>query len=127
MKKVYQRTSNDCHTAAYASLLELPYESVPRFYDDSGRVIPNWKKLRDDFLADYGLQSIVFDNAEEIIKHIKGFYIVGIESQTEKYKTDGTLHAVIYKDGVPFFDPKYDTVDWEAKPVSIEILSPIFK
>lgn len=108
MKKVFMRHKNDCYTACLATVLGLPYEQVPRFFDDEDNVVGEWTETVNSFLEGYGLQVVTVKGDLDFIKQLKGLLIVAGLSYTPEYREKDQFHAVIYRDGELYHDPKPD-------------------
>lgn len=110
MKKVYMKHSNDCYTACLATVLGLPYESVPRFFNDDDSLVAEWDETLTTFLDPLGYQIVTVDVGEGscFLNGLKGYQIVAGLSYTPEHRERGNLHAVIYKDGKLYHDPKPD-------------------
>jgi len=116
--KIYSRSNTDCLTACYATILKLPYETVPQFYDEeTGIVIDNWTGVRNAFLALSGYYSLKFER--DFLSVTKGKVIIEI-------KTKQHHHAVIAKDGKLWHDPSnlFNKIPYKHIS-SVEILIPI--
>lgn len=98
----------NCMTACFASLFDLPLEKVPDFItiEKEGK---DWIQVMLDFIWDQGCEF----NGRGFSEHISmpeynhgidGYVIVGGPSPRGKVIAPSG-HAVIYKDGKPFFDP----------------------
>ena len=95
----------NCFTACIASLFDLPIEQVPHFSsykEDWFMVFYNF--LKETEFEINGTWHIPNTPDWKSFKGIDGYVIVGGESP-RKIKNG---HAVIYKDGEPFFDPHPD-------------------
>jgi hypothetical protein len=96
-------TKGNCFTACIASIMDLPINEVPHFASYG----QDWFKVFWEFLKDkpfemngtWSVQSM--PNWKEEFNGIDGYVIVGGESP--RGVKGG--HAVIYKNGEPFFDP----------------------
>lgn len=108
MKKVFMRHKNDCYTACLATVLGLPYEEVPRFFDDNDNVIGEWTETVNAFLDRHGLQCVTVKGDADFIASLKGLCIVAGLSYTQEYREKEQFHAVIYLDGELYHDPKPD-------------------
>ena len=120
------RTKNDCYTACLATLLNIPYKKVPRFFDNDNNLIDDWDTRLNNFLNNIGYQHLVFNTSLHMIKRIKGMCIVSGVSYTQEHRDKGHYHAVIYKDGSLYHDPKPNP-EGEIIPDEIDLIFPIFK
>lgn len=95
----YDRDDNTdgrtCLSAAYASILEMDLNDIPRFEDME---LNKWYPRLRRWLNILGFEMIEF--REERI--FKGYYLVSGESAR------GILHLVVYKDGKLVHDPHPD-------------------
>lgn len=124
--KVFMRHKNDCYTACLATLLGLPYEDVPRFFDDNNELLGDWSQQVSAFLLPRELQILQFDSSPEILNSLRGLIICAGPSYTPEFKELEHFHAVIYKDGKLWHDPKPNPVG-VIEPKVIDILVPIYK
>ena len=104
----------NCFSACLASLLDLPIEQVPYFYEP--RILKiGWGKVLMEFLDKHGysyegyLTVTEHDQLtyrEQMLDHkgVDGYHIVGGPSP----RGSKAGHAVIYKNAHPFFDPHPD-------------------
>lgn len=101
----------DCLTAAVASLLELPYESVPYW---SGMPQNEWGLNFVDFLRKSGYEyvgtksklpddsnEVYWEKVANVCKGVNGYYVVAGTSARGWARG----HAVVYKDGKLAHDP----------------------
>jgi hypothetical protein len=131
MKKIYMQKENDCFTACLATLFQVPYELIPRFLNDlgdtvnhSGHVVTTWEDAVHPWLNSIGMEIMYIHTDKEHIKTIKGYVIVAGLSYTESMKAKNVHHAVIYKDGELWHDPKpYPT--GVIEPEYIDLIYPI--
>ena len=98
-------TVGNCLQSCVASLLDLPIEEVPHF----SWYMSDWFRKLYSFIEEKGYVVIITGvkqnpNWREEIKGIDGYVIVGGKSPRGIFNG----HAVIYKDGEPFFDPHPD-------------------
>lgn len=104
MKPVFQTdltpTHGNCFSACLASVLELPIERVPNFYDLAPHSEPAawWAEVRA-WLAPLGWGVIHATVPAEVLAEYPGILIVG--GKTSRY----TDHAVVYVDGQLAHDP----------------------
>ena len=113
MKKYFMQHSNDCYTACIATLLQVPYELVPRFMNDNnetvdldGNLEPDWHTVVMKFFNKAGLGLLYLNTNEQHIKTMPGYIIVTGLSYTPGMREKGIYHSVIYKDGELWHDPK---------------------
>ncbi len=90
----------NCIQACVASLMDLPLRQVPHFVMYGNKMMD----VMTDFCNQNGYKfSGVKKNLTDYdicnFKGVDGFYIIGGKSPRNKYG-----HAVIYKDGCPYFD-----------------------
>lgn len=127
MEKVFMRTFNDCQTAAYATILQVPYEEAPRLYNENDEILDNWRDITDTFLASKGYYRIVFEPYPDLLKSLAGKFIAGVESSSEEYREKGYEHAVIFENGKLWHDPGCEGRDITLTDIkSVELLIPIF-
>lgn len=99
-----ENVQGNCMATCVACMLDLPVSQVPNFVE-SGRTFD----LLGEFLANRGYKFNGFwyypppDWAQRF-RGVDGFAIVGGPSPRPYVNA----HAVIYKNGVPFFDPHQD-------------------
>lgn len=99
-------TVGNCLAACVASLLDLPIEALPHFSWYMG----DWYRMLYNFLKEKGYEvngtQTIKENPDwhKGFKGIDGYVIVGGKSPRGIHNG----HAVIYKDGQPFFDPHPD-------------------
>lgn len=97
--------NGNCFTACIASLFDMPTDQVPHFSSYG----ENWFQVFYDFLktTDFEINGTWYipNNPQwKDFKGIDGYVIVG--GKSPRGIKNG--HAVIYKDGEPFFDPHPD-------------------
>lgn len=121
--KVLMQTDNDCLTACLATVFNLPYEDCPRFWPDGNDAepYPDHDKRYVDFLHTKGLYPVTIQFNPAILEIIQGFCIVTVESNSEANRISGVGHAVVYKDGKPYFDPDTGDVPLDRKPTHIDL------
>ena len=89
----------NCVQSCVASLFDLPLSQVPHFVTYGNEMMC----VLRDFCDSHGYKfSGIKKNPNECdlkFEGVNGFYIIGGKSPRNKYG-----HAVIYKDGMPFFD-----------------------
>jgi hypothetical protein len=105
VEKVFMRRRDDCMTACLATVLKVPYESVPLLFGENGEDLPDWKEKLDNFLASHGYQLMEVRCEAEHVGRLKGMLICWGLSGNAHYASLGYTHAVIYKDGELFHDP----------------------
>lgn len=98
--------NGNCFTACVASLFDMPIDQVPHF---SSYGSGSWIQIFFDFLNTTefelnGTWHIPYKPNWKDFKGIDGYVIVG--GGSPRGIKNG--HAVIYKDGEPFFDPHPD-------------------
>lgn len=126
MKKHFMQYRNDCYTCCLATVLGLPYEEVPRFYNDNDELLGDWDKQVSAFLEKHNLQVVQVQMSPEVLKLLKGLAIVAGPSYTPEYRDRGEYHAVVYLNGELFHDPKPNptgTID----PEIVDLLVPILR
>lgn len=106
--KIWMRRRNDCYTALLAMLLGLPYEEVPLFFENPEDVTsPSFNEWVDTFLSSRGLARVCITVNEKWLQECqRGYAIVSGPSPSKEFQGTGTFHAVLYKDGSLFHDPK---------------------
>lgn len=110
----------DCHRAAVATMLDLPYEAVPHF-NVGGPDGPEFKFRERTFLATHGLRPIDAVYAGEEVDRAKDFppgpglvlYIVSMLNPGVPYllggrSRNGVDHTVVALDGEIVHDPGMD-------------------
>lgn len=94
----------DCQRAVIASLLDLPIEEVPHFLQEAnGDAMGFWERIQT-FCAARGFayvsfrspaRPILFGSDADVFHEISG----------PSPRRAGVFHAVVGRNGVPFFDP----------------------
>lgn len=125
MQKVYMRHNNDCYTCCLATVLGLEYESVPRFFDDDDNLVLDWGVAVSEFLRRHGYQLVSVTADISAIRAMQGLCIVAGPSYSERYKGTGTYHAVVYRDGHLWHDPKPNP-EGVIEPELMDLIVPIF-
>lgn len=95
----------NCFSACIASLMDLPLEHVPHFSSHG----PNWFNVFYEFIKTTEFEfngTCYIPNTPDWkdFKGVDGYVIIG--GGSPRGIKNG--HAVIYKDGYPFFDPHPD-------------------
>lgn len=119
VKQLYRhdppRVFGDCHRAALASILELPCEAVPHFYEliDGEKPDPATVSQRErSYLASQGLVGITtcFSEGIELQAVLDGiaYYNPGVYWILGGTSRNGTGHSVVACDGAIVHDPALD-------------------
>jgi len=126
MQKVYMRQKNDCYTACLATIFRLPYEDVPRFFDDPEAVTAqNFNEKVDQWLGTKGLGRICIGVDPEWVRtQAKGAVLVSGLSPNPVMAKAGTFHCVVYLNGVLFHDPN-PYPEGEVTPTQMDIIYPL--
>lgn len=107
----------NCFSACIASLFDMPLDLVPHFAADKDWFDLFWEFLKTtpfDFEGTWDVKNN--PNWFQDFKGVDGYVIVG--GTSPRGIKNG--HAVIYKDGMPFFDPHPDgTFLIEAKHINL--------
>lgn len=90
----------DCMRACVASLLDLPIERVPHFFDGGVNSVVFDKRV-SDFLAERGLVELSMPAAAASRSH----YIREFHHLMYGYTERGTYHAVVARCGLVVHDP----------------------
>lgn len=127
LEKIYMRHKNDCMTCCLAMVLGLKHEDVPRFFDDNNVPIGDGYFCEvEKFLVARGFQLITI-TADESICNLKGYVIAAGPSYNPEFQKLGVWHAVVYKDGELWCDPKGENPPGAIVPEHIDLIVPIFK
>lgn len=94
-------TYGNCLTACMASLTDMPINYVPYFIGMNNPRKEIEKYLDKCGMVFHGYKYDLPNDWGQRFRGVDGFVIVGGDSP--RYKN--TTHAVIYRDGKPFFDP----------------------
>lgn len=102
-------TLGNCMQACFASVFDLPIESVPDFIMIEKEGGEDWIEVMFRFLAEHGAAWHGSGTPEQLTdsrynQGIDGYVFVGGTSPRGKAICPQG-HMVIYKDGKPFFDP----------------------
>lgn len=97
MKPQHQKRRVECMRACVASILELPYDSVPLIDPDAENVETFLEKWRQ-FVRRHGYD-LLWIGSEALVHQPKG-YSIGVGANK-----DGEDHAVVCLDGKEVFDP----------------------
>lgn len=124
--KVFMRHKNDCYTACLATVLGLEYEQVPRFFDDEDVMLGDWQEMVAAFLNSRGYQVVELIVNPNLLRDLKGLYIAAGPSYTPERRAKGEFHAVVYKDGALWHDPKPNPIG-VIEPEVIDLIVPIFQ
>jgi len=92
----------DCARAVIASLLELPIAEVPHFMQLADEVHGFWNRLYD-WLENRGYEFL--PNVSLIYHWREGDPDLYHEMSGPSPRGNGTYHAIVGKNGKPFFDP----------------------
>lgn len=125
VNKVFMRGSNDCMTATLASILGIPYESVPRFLDDNDNPVGgDFNKAVSDFLYKHGLQLVVLAPGDWL-RNLKGFHLAYVASSNPHYANLGYTHSVVIENGVVVHNPDPKGYIGQIPLIGVELLVPI--
>lgn len=122
MKPVMQTitgTSGNCMGACLASILELPIEAVPNFFEAGPDDTDWWNALRS-WLRRYGLGiiTLTFENpAQWMHLRLAGYHIVSGPSP----RLEGMHHATVWHQGRMVHDPHPDGTGI-VKPETLDML-----
>ena len=104
-------TYGNCHSACFATILGLPIEEVPHFFEEGDEIDTaiQWERI-DKFLADRGLVQghILFYGEVNRLDDILGYttvHLKGLPVILGGLSTAGCGHSVVVMDGVIFNDP----------------------
>lgn len=98
MIKVYQRSNNDCHRAAVASLFEMLYEDVPLFIEDCppDDDVIWWSKFDKWTQSQWGVYPAPI---HPVNFRPQGMHLITAEN------VNGIAHLLVGRDGDIVFDP----------------------
>ncbi len=124
--KVFMQHGNDCFSACVATILNMKSEQVPRYFKDDGEPCTSlsWHEFWASWLNPKGYQIIGVDFSEEFATQLKGMFICAGLSYTEEFRKKGIHHAVVYRDGLLWHDPKPNPTG-VITPTEIDLIIPI--
>jgi hypothetical protein len=99
VKPVMQSGPDDCFSACLASVMELPLEAVPKFFEIAGKDETEWWKAVKGWLATHGWGVINIDCNAFKLRRIDGCLIVAGESAR------GLDHSTVWDKGKMVHDP----------------------
>lgn len=108
-------------SAALASILEIPLEDVPNFYD-AGPTEAHWHSALTSWLAGrgFGLLEVNVERSDSEVLGLKGYAIASGPSP----RHPDIWHATVWKDGAIVHDPMPGG-DPLGKVMSLEFLYPL--
>lgn len=125
INKVFMREKNDCMTATLATILGIPYESVPRFLDDNDQCpTGDFNAALGDFLYKHNLQIITLTPGVWL-QNLHGLHLAYIASANHHFQSLGYTHSVIIERGVVVHNPDPAGPIGHIPLIGVELLVPI--
>lgn len=117
VKQTVLGPKGNCMSACLASILELPIDAVPNFFD-SGQTDQEWNDALTSWLRTHGLAIITLVATPEVLEKTKGNVIVSGPSLR------GLTHATVWREGEMIWDPHPDDTGL-IEPKEVDIIYPI--
>lgn len=100
----------NCFTAVLASLLHLPIDQVPHFYDARDTSDTQWQARVNEWLRPYGLGYVAIDASLTALMPAINLQDVHHEIGGNTSRHAETLHSCVAFDGTVTFDPHPDDI-----------------
>ncbi|MCE9567417.1 MAG: hypothetical protein K8U57_35905 [Planctomycetes bacterium] len=113
-----QSGPDDCFSACLASVMELPLEAVPKFFEIAGKDETEWWKAIKAWLATHGWGVINIDCNAFKLRRIDGYLIVAGESAR------GVDHSTVWHKGKLVHDP-HPEQNGIKEPRELDLLYPL--
>lgn len=126
MKPVMQTTlgrRGNCMSACLASILEIPIETVPNFFEVAGEGVAEWWGALREWLKPFGFGVITLTFEDAGMWNtlcLDGYHIVSGPSP----RVEGSFHATVWHAGRMVHDPHPDQ-SGIGRPETLDLLYPL--